>query len=298
MNTFDESDIRRDVVGRFAPKSASAPEVSLGSKSTDAFMSARRAALEAHGYLPARSLAKADPSGDISPERWWAAAGLTASNGDGYTVMGRGEGKLRRYEGSEVTLRMPSVASIEAFARQTGTTFDMPVEAATPRGPVTGHVRVTRHEDGRWSVSAVGMPQAEGAYAAEAVNAVLETRRPSLALHDIKDVLQRRRERIAAAGVRLRRVDASSWITGIGYNEADEQLVVEMNGRTYGYHVSREAYQETLEAPSVGRAYNAFVKGQPRYEVAQCERCTRYYNASNTHRCASQHDTARPLTHA
>lgn len=297
MTGFVESEWTRRTTGEFAEHHRTAPEVTLAPENPtlDAQLKARRAHLRSHGYVSARSVDSANPYADVPAGQWWGlSAGIAEVSPSGYAVMSPtredgGRSYLKRYGGDQTSLRMPSAHSIRAYAGERGTTFDVPVEATTPDGQVTGHVRVTDNGSGRWSVSPVAMPEPQGSFVAESVSAVLEARRTSRALPDVRDILARRRERIAAAGVKVREIENSSWISGMGYNEAEQQMVVQMNGRTYGYHVSPQAYEATRTAASPGQAYNRLVKGEPRFETAFHDDCGRYYNVAAGHRCASQH---------
>lgn len=170
----------------------------------------------------------------------------------------------------------------------------MPVEAVTPHGPITGHVRVTSNGIGRYSVSDVQMPKEHGAYVAESVLAALEARRPSRALGEVRDILARRRERLASQGARVKPVD-SGWIRGVGYNPYDEQLVMNLQGRMYGYRVDPQTYEDMMMSHSIGQAYNALVKKvAPRYEVEQHEECGNwFYPGGPEHRCPSVHNKPR-----
>lgn len=297
MTGFVESEWTRRINGEFAERTRTAPEVALNIESTlGAQLKARRAQLRQYGYIAARSVERGNPYQSVPASQWWNITdGLANISDVGFAVMPSqrddgGRAYLKTYVGSETALRMPSASSVRAYAAQHGTTFDMPVEAHTPGGPVTGHVRVTSNGEGRWSVSAVAMPEPQGSYVAESVSAVLEARRSSRALGDVQGILQRRRERIASAGVKVRPIASSSWITGVGYNTADRQMVVQMNGRTYGYRVSPQTFEETITAESPGQAYNRLVKGAPRFEVKFHDQCGRYYSATSGHRCASAHN--------
>lgn len=282
---------RSRTTGRFGEQQHSEPEATLAPTTTESLLESRRRQLEAFGFVPAQPQLKLAQASDA--DTWWKRTESIAEAGQ-YEVMTRqgADGKramLRTYSGHDAEVRMPSVASIRRFAAAHGTTFDVPVEAVTPHGPITGHVRVTAHGGGRYSVSAVQMPQEHGAYVAESVLASLEARRPSRGLAEVRDILARRRERLASQGVKVKPVD-SGWIQGVGYNPHDEQLVMNLQGRVYGYHVDRATYEDMMSSRSVGSAYNALVKKiAPKFEVEQHDECGNYFYAGAEHRCPSYH---------
>lgn len=288
MRTFNETDvIRRPTgpgAGQFMEHLRSAPEVGLSGGADP--LQARRDALRAAGFTP-------------SAEVMWAKADTVPAATDGYELIPKGFGRVKAYAGTQTSVKMPSANAIRRFARETGGTFDIPVEADTPAGRIGARVRVTHNGGMRWSVSVPGHSGELSDYLAESVSAVLEARQPVRSLAETRDILARRRERIAAAGVKVQPLrTASTWIDGAGYNPAEEQLVVTMNGRSYGYHVSPETYEEFLGAPSPGAAYNRLVKGEPRFELGFHESCGRYYRAEQRHRCPSRHTAPKHLAHA
>lgn len=282
----------RTRTGRFGEQQHSAPEATLPAPvTTESLLESRRRQLEQLGFVPAQPQLKLAET--TNADMWWKRTTSIAEGGQ-YALMSRHDEdgravRLRTYEGSDTKVRMPSVAAIRRRAAN-GETFDVPVEAITPHGPITGHVRVTANGGGRYSVSAVQMPAEHGEYVAESVLASLEARRPSRALNEVRNILQRRRERLASQGVRVKPVD-SSWIQGVGYNPYDEQLVMNLQGRMYGYHVDRETYEDMMTSYSIGQAYNAMVKKTaPKFEVEQHDACGNYFYAGTEHRCPSYHN--------
>ncbi len=251
----------------------------------------RRRQLSQMGWLPA--IPQAQTADTESAAVWWARTESIAELGR-YEAMPRfdadgREARLRSYEGQETKVKMPSVNAVRRYAQSNAGTFDMPVEAHTPHGPITGHVRVTYNGNGRYSVSGVRMPAEHAEYVAETVLATLEARRPTRALAEVRDILARRRERLASQGASLREVD-SSWIRGVGYNKYDHQLVMNLGGRVYGYHVDEQTYDDLMNSRSIGEAYNYLVKRvAPRFEVEQHEECGNYFYAGKPHRCPSVH---------
>jgi len=282
---------RRKVDGRFGEHNHGQPETPA-LVTTESMLEARRQQLASLGFVPAQPQMKLNDAPNAAI--WWKRAESIAEGGQ-YDLMPQfaADGKrhlLRTYQGHGTQVRMPSVSAIRRYAAELGNTFDVPVEAVTPHGPVTGHVRVTHNGNGRYSVSPVHpMPIEHGEYVAESVLASLEARRPSRALSEVRDILARRRERLAAQGVKVRPVE-SGWIRGVGYNANDEQLVMNLQGRVYGYHVDRQTFEKMMHAHSIGSAYNHLVKKvAPRFEVEQHEECGNYYYAGREHRCPSYH---------
>lgn len=293
MQISEQKQIAREAArtsaGRFGEQQHSAPEAVLP-VTTESLLESRRRQLAQFGFVPAQPQLKLAET--TNADTWWKRTTSIAEAGQ-YELMPRADedgrqARLRTYEGRDTKVRMPSVAAIRRHAAS-GETFDVPVEAITPHGPITGHVRVTSNGGGRYSVSAVRMPAEHGEYVAESVLASLEARRPSRALSDVRDILSRRRERLASQGVKMKPVD-SSWIQGVGYNPYDEQLVMNLQGRTYGYRVDRETYEDMMTSHSIGQAYNALVKKvAPRFEVERHEECGNYFYAGAEHRCPSYH---------
>lgn len=304
-NAFSENEWSRRPAGvgggQFLSHQRTEPEVLLAVSSVNEKLRQRRAWLQEQGFAPAATIVDgANPYREVAARSWW---GLTRAIAEdlpaGYPTMPSahaGTSAYRKvYAGNETTVRMPSAASVRRFADQVGTTFDVPVEATTPNGSVIGHVRVTANGAGRFSVSAVNMPESTGAYVAESVSAVLEARRPTRALGEMRALLERRRQRIAAAGVQMHPLEDSSWIREVGYNAANEQMVIRLGERTYGYHVTRDIYDAVRTAPSPGSAYNHLVKKTAeRYPIDECGACGRFYNTEAGHRCASRHNP--PMT--
>lgn len=286
----------RTRIGRFGEQQHSAPEATLlAPVTTESLLEARRKQLTELGFVPAQpQLRLAETK---SADIWWKRTTSIAEAGQ-YELMPRQDDagrsvRLRTYEGRDTQVKMPSVSAVRRHAAS-GATFDVPVEAITPHGPITGHVRVTANGNGRYSVSAVRMPAEHGEYVAESVLASLEARRPSRGLSEVRDILTRRRERLASQGVRVKPVD-SSWIQGVGYNPYDEQLVMNLQGRMYGYHVDRETYEDMMTSHSIGQAYNALVKKTaPKFAVEQHDvadgGCGNFYYAGTEHRCPSYHN--------
>lgn len=301
-----------NVGGQFAEHLRTNPEVRLGASGTAMEqLHARRMQLRAAGYMPAGSgIADGSPRSTAGISRWWethftraefapeAEKGSYHQMPDDYTPGmhgGRALSQHRRthrmlYEGAGVAVRMPSVTSIRRYSKELkGQTFDIPVEATYPGGTVSGYVRVTQNGPNTWSVSGLNMPAAANAYVSEAIQATLEDRRPSTALGRVEDLLERRRERFAAGGVTLNATPQSSWIRGMGYNDASQQMVVQLGERVYAYKVQKEIFEAAQTSWSPGRIYNQLVKGRDRAPVDFHDVCGRYFDAAKPHRCPSRH---------
>lgn len=277
----------------------------------DAAASDRRRMLLAGGYVPATSLvtdARINRTWDR--RRWWDALNLVAEDGhaegdyprfdEGTTTRGADgwEIGVRRmsYQGAGVQVRMPSAASIRRFSEQCGSaTFDVPISIVGTDGRArAGWVRMTRCGDGTWASRALGMGNGPAAAeAAEAVSATVEARRPGRALEAVGDLLERRRQKVAAAGVRPKRI-SSTWVTGLGYEPASKVMVMTTRREVYGYRVEGHVYGRLAVASSPGATFNEVVKGRARrVEVVGCADCGRFHLAEVAHRCPPR-EAARP----
>ena len=301
----------QSIAGQFADHLRSNPEAILQAPTRADVMtqlSLRRRVLREAGYMPAGSgIADGSPRTTAGIDTWWeshfnraefAPKGSYHQMPDDFTpnmTRGNALSEHRRthrmlYQGAGVAVRMPSATSIKRFSDSIGgQTFDLPIEAEFPGGTVSGFVRVTQSGVAAWSVSGVNLPEPGNAYVSEAVSAVLEARGPRMALPQIRSLLVRRRERIAAAGVIVKPIEHSTWIRGMGYNTANSQMVIQLGDRTYGYHVPKAQYETARDSWSPGKIYNELVKGRGRFEIAFHDTCGRFYDARKTHRCPSSH---------
>lgn len=323
MKAFDESQVRRGGVanpGRFTNKTNSAPATVLSDEATTpapkrglaAFIQSKRDAFLKRGFVPATAgpSTAGTPRNRVGIDNWWRDAQVhgevradgkshhqmpddyTPSGLDGRSLSGNRRTYRRLYASDEIAIRMPSVTSIRRYSREIGReTFDVPITAEGPAGkPVSGHVRITETAPGRFTVSAINMPPNAQAKVAEAVNAVLESRRPTTALRDAAaggGLLARADERRAAAGAQLTQTDNSSFVRGVGYNEARGEMVINLNGRHYAYEVPKGVFEYVASSHSVGKSYNAQIKGRyDSHAVEQCTRCARWSRAVERHACA------------
>ncbi|WP_022893264.1 hypothetical protein [Agromyces subbeticus] len=310
MSTQKRQPAGQPIGGQFAQEPRGESTISLGpSGRTLEERDVRRTALENGGYVsPMAGRALDAPASSEGRGQWWdthfvraeyqqVGAGYpqmpddyTPSMTSGHSISGNRRTHRMAYAGAGVTLRMPSVTSLKRFAdEQHGRTFDVPVSAEFPGGTVSGWVRVTRHGKHEWSVSGLGFGEQEKAYVTEAVSAVLEARRPSRALAQVGNLLERRRARFAAGGTKIDPTERSSFISGVGYDRGSGSMLVKIGSRSYGYKVSMQKFEAVRGAKHPGQAYNAIVKGQTRTEIASCEKCSRFYSAGTAHRCPSRH---------
>ena len=325
MSTFSEAKVKRQaagssVGGQFAVKANSAPGVSLtpvasampGGAGNDEFARRRQEYLE-RGYVPASG--GRSRSGSIYEverrDEWWDEMydraeivkdgaehtkmpdDWSPSMGTGQALSGRRRTYRKRYDGPDVSLRMPSATAIRSFSKANkGRTFDIPVQAEGKGGStVTGYVRVTQTAPGKWSTQALNMPPKVAAKVGEAVNAVLESRRPTTALLEAGDLLERRRQRAELSGAKMEQATNSRFITGYGYNKAAGEIVVEMGERRYGYKVPEGVFNAMKSSRSAGEAYNNLIRKNPdveRFETKQCDVCGRWWNADRSHECGGQ----------
>ena len=211
------------------------------------FMRARTLQLQTMGFVPvATAPMLVDPRSSGHRNEWWnrhfAAAEYgnpeggyaqmpddwTPERSGGNSLMGNRRTHRMAYVGENVALRMPSVSAIKSFSdanvigKAKGETFDVPVSAQFPGGQIDGWVRVARGEDGTWATQGLGFTAEQSAYVAESVQCVLESRRPSRALADAGDLLERRRQRAAELGTPLQPM-RSSWIKDVGTTEPAER---------------------------------------------------------------------------
>lgn len=296
--------------GQFAPthrpEATGVELVEVEENDIASFLADRRERIRASGFVPpvAAPRATGDPRSSAYLQEWWEAEhavaeyghesgsypqmpdDFTPSRGLGHALSGHRRTHRMAYAGAGVSMRMPSVTSIRRYASETKqATFDVPVTASYPGGEVTGWVRVTRSEDGTWATRGLGFSKEASAYVAEAVQCVLEARRPSRALADTGNLLERRRQRAAQIGTHIAEV-RSSWIKAAGYDKATGTMVLTTATHEYGYRVPSEVFSRVTTARQPGGVFNQMVRGRAtRVEVRQCERCQRFSADLVSHRC-------------
>lgn len=324
--TWDPSKHPRDAVGKFRDKDDALCFEELGVEPAEELLGQVEAEyahmpgagdvmrdvarLEKHGFVEAKaSRAVVSASTTARLNDWWEVSmasaeyaddgsylkmpdDYTPGGGKGRALSGKRRTYRRKYQVGGMTLRMPSKAALNRFSEENnGATFDVPVTADLPDGSsVQGWVRVTKGYDNTWDAKPLGFPGAQGTLVAEGVMANLEARSQRLAPHDVTELLERRRHRIASYGVSpAQRPMRSTFITSAGYNREETLMAVEMHGKTYGYEVDPEVYEAFTESRLPGAFYNAYIKGKaPRVEVSRCSRCGRYTVEGEPHRCPVQ----------
>ena len=314
MGAFNENLHPRgqaDNKGKFRNRDNSAPVEHLQPvyAATRHVIEAKRRQLEAEGFVRATSgPASQSPTVPGGTDKWWRDAHLRSSlsvSGDTYQQMpddytpglapgralsGRRRTHTKLYQLGEIAVRMPSASAVKRFSDEIGDeTFEFPISAEGAAGkPIAGHVRVTRSPSGRWAVEAINMAPAAQGKVAEAVASILEARRPSFALDDVQKMgglVEKHRQRIIDAGTRLTAVD-STWVRGVGYNDATGELVMDLQGRHYSYKAPKGVYEYVAGATSPGKAYNQLVKGRfPAERVDRCDNCGRVGRLSAAHTC-------------
>lgn len=298
-------------------------------------LTALQTVAESNGYLAATTTTNAFDSVD----QWWAAQranaeihGTTPQMPDDWTprhaagssLSGKRRTRRETYRGEQVSLVMPSAASVKSFAAAQGPTVDVPVTVDTPSGRVSGWVRVSQNDANTWSTRALEFPGTSGAVAAEAVRAVLEARRPRLALQSSGDLMAKRRERFFAEGFAMVKTPPSDFLRFFAAipDEKDPSAVTAVvsiadkndpkKKTVYGHRVSKEnmdAFIQAASEGSPGEAWNKFIKRTPgdvnapenrhlrrdkggllsdRVELITCRNCYRVSTAARGHVCAAQ----------
>ena len=262
---------------------------------------ARRAELlEGAGYVPAIVIpSTSDPRSSTRAREWWDRARISAEYGTGIPQMQDlvdGPVQRRAYGNDRIKLRMPAVSAIRAAAAANPGTFDIPVSMSLGGAkPVQGWVRATPGPGGAWDIATLGGDGPAAAELAEAVTAVLESRRPTLALAQAGNLLESRARRMAekrrtaaSEGVLMKGVN-SSFISEVGYDPASETLATRIGARIYGHRVPREVFEVMKEAENPGIAFNRLVRGRSQgVAVTQCPSCRRFHSPLSEHACPEE----------
>lgn len=259
-----------------------------------------------NGYVPAVTIKSSLTPRTSSDRRdWWdksfASAEYSHEEGEypqmpddntpgmhgGQSLSGNRRTHRMAYHGEDVTLRMPSATAIKRFAKENnGGTLDVPVSAETENGIVQGWVRVTPGEGGAWSAKALGTNGDTEVNLSEGVRAILESRRPSMALAEAGSLIERRKKHEATEGAEIKPLPKSSWVKGAGYDDATQTLTVDLNGKPYSYKSDRAAFDRLMNSDSPGRDYNAHIKAvAERVGSTQCPKCSRFTSDATAHRC-------------
>lgn len=208
----------------------------------------------------------------------------------GRSATGNRRTHRRHYEGAGVSMRMPSATSIRRFAKEAkGQSFDVPIEGDFGSGTVSGWVRVTAGADGTWHTQGLGF-EGEEQKIADAVGAVLESRKVSTALKGWDSMDAYRAQKMTRMASKMHPVKDSTFISAVGTNPVSGVTYVEMKGYTRkkdGKKVDRRLYaydkminvQKFLESQSKGHFYNEEIKkpSQGHHEAVRCENCGGVY---------------------
>lgn len=272
-------------------------------------MAERRELLRSAGFIPATTLqASASPSTTEHREDWWdrnLVAAEYRSTGktypqmpDDYTpakTLGQAMSGHRRthrmnYKNGDISVRMPSATSIKRFSAENGNpTFDVPVSVSIKGGaPVQGWVRVTKTGPHSWEATAQGGSGTHADMLSEAVASTLESRRPSVALSRIPDLLAASRRREEAKGDPLVPIK-SSFIDAIGYDESTGTMATKIKEKVYGHRVSKDFFEQVKNSERPGAIFNKFIKGNPGAAVQKCVRCARFFTPEKVHVCPTAH---------
>lgn len=279
--------------GRYAETAKDDP----GEILADTFGADRLAQLAADGYTPPVAYNPRATNAD----QWWAehfAAAEYNPDGNipkmpdhgrdtrpGHSLAGTRRRPLATYTWRGATFQMPSATACRRFANDTGShAIDIPITVTRPDGSrYAGWVRASGRGHS-WMCEALNMDGKDAAAAAEAVSALLEARRPSLALREAGDLIAR--HNLNRAGIEAAPVQ-SSWIDGLGYDNDGTTMVMRTEtGKVYGYQLAGAYLRAVQHHRSPGEAFNTIVKKRGhRVEAEQCPDCRRIYLSGNPHVC-------------
>jgi hypothetical protein len=266
-----------------------------------------------------------DPRNRANRELWVEQAVMAAQHtpdGSGYTAMSdtteqgetglQGEplvvGRARHrmnYDDRPISFRTYSMASIKRHANQNAGPFRVPFEgmdtSTNPPRTIRCEVLVARTGPGTWSAEALGVQGETAALIGEVMAARMESRRPrrgpaltGQALDRIRSesldgkaaLLARAGVRDAATGIQTSSKPHSSWVGAVGADLRTGLVVTETTrGDRYGHHVNPDIAAKYAGSTSPGTFFNAHIKGNPRMQIATCEKCSATYASSNPHAC-------------
>jgi len=298
------------VGGQFAATAHAEPGAVLAVARHRQAMAARRELFRAQGFVPAATMqALNSPTTTEHREEWWNRNFVAAEYGaggknypqmpddntpsmhTGQAMSGHRRTHRMNYGNKDIQLRMPSATAIRRFSGDNGNpTFDVPVSVSLKGGaPVQGWVRVTKTGPHSWETTTLGGNGGPaGEQVAEAVAAVLESRRVTMALATAPDLLAARKARESAKGVELSPV-SSSWITSIGYDENTNTMATRIGDKLYGHKVSKQFFDAVKNSERPGAVFNKLVSAHQRTSVNQCGKCFRFTSALVTHTCPAGH---------
>ncbi|HEX9226816.1 MAG TPA: hypothetical protein VF885_09170 [Arthrobacter sp.] len=309
------SNFREDLVtrtqGRFAHWQArESSGITLDLQKNRLTFAERFEKFKRNGFIAATTLdAVQSPSTTKDRDEWWNrefVAGEYGKSGKGYPQMpddftpakslGQAMSGNRRthrmnYKNGDVDLRMPSATAIKRFSGENGNpTFDVPVSVSVKGGaPKQGWVRVTKTGPQTWSTTALGDTQDENSeILGEAVAAVLEARRPTMALHAAGDLLERRKARQAAEGQEMSGIK-STFIDEIGYDEGSSTMATQIGDKIYGHTVPKSFFESVANSERPGTLFNKLIKQNVQTEISRCQQCGRFSAASIQHTCPQSH---------
>lgn len=310
----------RPIGGQWAQFEHAESAVALVSAPTDESrlaMAERRERLRLHGYVGATTVpAAVAPTTTEHRDVWWDNSFVSAEYGrgegrtypqmpddetpnrhEGQAMSGHRRTHRMHYSNEQIDLRMPSVTAIRRYSAAHGNpTFDVPVSVSVRGGqPVNGWVRVTKTGPHDWTVTtADGTNTRASLEVAEAVTALLESRRVTTALARIPDLLEARRQRIAAQGSAMTDLN-SSFLQEAGYDRATQTTAVKIANRLYGFRTSPAHFEALKDSSRPGALFNQIIKKCAGTEVRQCPKCQRFHSAAVAHRCPAGHKAGTGL---
>lgn len=197
---------------------------------------------------------------------------------------------LRTYKGAGIELRMPSATAIKEYSGAIGNeVLDIPVEVTGADGrTLQAWVRAVKTGPGEWQTTTLGEHGATtgGHRAAEAVAAVLEARRPTVALAEAGSLIDRRRQKTARTGTKSTGKSlAGGAYKNIAYDSMTKTLSVNYVGKVVGRHVSVDDAKAFLNSTDPMRTWNELIRPAANVMVRECETCSRRYAAAADHVC-------------
>lgn len=304
------------VGGQFAATTHAEPGIVLAAERHREVMAARHDLFRAANFVPATTMsAMNSPATAEHREEWWNRNFVAAEYGvkgknypqmpddftpaqtPGHAMSGKRRTHRMNYGNKDISLRMPSATSIKRFSGENGNpTFDVPVSVSVKGGaPVQGWVRVTKTGPHSWDTTTLGGNGGDASeQVAEAVAAILESRRVSVALAKIPDLLAARKNREAAKGAELKPVN-SSFINAVGFDPNTSTMATRIGNKLYGHQVTRQFFEAVQTAEHPGAVFNKLVRAHQPAGVVQCGKCARFSSTRVPHTCPSGHKAASGL---
>lgn len=267
----------------------------------------RLAALAGNGYVPAAIEISAGKRRKTAKDFWAKAAYLADYQESGQEIhkmpddwtkaklagdssSGFRRTTLRTYKGAGVDLRMPSASAVKEFSKAIGDqVLDIPIELTDKEGKtIQGWVRAVKNGAGNWQTHLLSQDVGpkEAAIAAEAVAAVLEARRPTVALEEVGDLLHRRREKMAQKGAStLGGSKDSGTFKNFAYDRNTQVLSLSFAGKLLGRHVPEQVAVQFIRSDKPAQMWNQMIRGAKNVYINECEKCSRRYAAGAKHAC-------------